>query len=91
MRTTLIAAALAACAPLAFAQTAAPNEPPAVIQIGHEAIKEGKGAAHRKVEQDFANTFRKNKYPFHYLALSSQSGPNEVLFVHPFVRSDGGR
>ena len=80
MNTKLIAAALAACAPLAFAQSPAPNEPPAVIQIAREAIKEGKGAAHRKVEADYTNTFRKNKYPFHYLALSPESGPNEVLF-----------
>jgi hypothetical protein len=84
MKTTLIAAALAACAPLAFAQTAAPDGPPAVIQIGHESIKEGKAAAHRKVEQDFTNAFRKNKFPFHYLALSSESGPNEVVFLQAF-------
>jgi hypothetical protein len=84
MKITLIAAALAACAPLAFAQTAPSNDPPAVLQIGHEAIKEGKGAAHRKVEQEFANAFRKNKFPYHYLALSTESGPNEVLFLQAF-------
>jgi hypothetical protein len=85
MKITLIAAALAVCAPLAFAQSTAPNDgPPAVITIGHEAIKEGKGAAHRKVEQDFANVFRKNKFPFHYLALSSESGPGEVVFLQAF-------
>jgi hypothetical protein len=84
MKITLIAAALAVCAPLAFAQTAAPDGPPAVIQIGHEAIKEGKGAAHHKVEQDFTNVFRKNKFPFHYLALSTESGPNEVVFLQAF-------
>jgi hypothetical protein len=81
MNTKLIAAALAACAPLAFAQDPAPAGPPAVIQIQRESIKEGKGAAHRKVESDFANTFRKNKFPFHYLALSAESGPSEVLFL----------
>jgi hypothetical protein len=84
MHTKLIAAALAACAPLAFAQSPAPNEPPAVLQIQREAIKEGKGAAHRKVEQDYPSTFRKNKFPFHYLALSSESGPGEVLFLQAF-------
>jgi hypothetical protein len=84
MNTKLIAAALAACAPLAFPQSPAPNEPPAVIQIGREAIKEGKTAAHRKVETDYPNAFRKNKFPFHYLALSSASGPNEVLFLQAF-------
>ena len=81
MNTKLIAMALAACAPLAFAQSPMPAGPPAVIQISRESIKEGKGAAHRKVEQDYPNTFRKNKFPFHYLALSSESGPNEVLFL----------
>ncbi len=84
MNTKLIAAALAACAPLAFPQTPAPNEPPAVIQVGRESIKEGKSAVHRKVEQDFTNAFRKNKFPFHYLALSSESGPSEVLFLQAF-------
>jgi hypothetical protein len=84
MKTTLIAAALAACAPLAFAQSAPSNEPPAVLQITREAIKEGKGAAHRRVEQDYANTFRKNKFPFHYLGLSAESGPNEALFLAAF-------
>lgn len=84
MKITLIAAALAACAPLGFAQSEAKNDPPAVIQIGRETIKEGRGAAHRKVEQDFANAFRKNKFPFHYLALSAESGPNEVLFLSAY-------
>ena len=84
MKITLIAAALAVCAPMGFAQSAASNEPPAVIQIGRESIKEGRGAAHRKVEQDFTNAFRKNKFPFHYLALSAEAGPNEVLFVQAF-------
>jgi hypothetical protein len=84
MNTKLIAAALAACVPLAFAQSPVPNEPPAVIQIAREAIKEGKTAAHRKVEQDYPNAFRKNKFPFHYLALSSESGPGEVLFLQAF-------
>lgn len=82
MKITLIAAALAVCAPLAFAQSAAPNDgPPAVITIGHEMIKEGKGAAHTKVEQDFANAFRKNKFPFHYLGLNAESGPSEFVFL----------
>jgi hypothetical protein len=84
MKITFIAAALAACAPLALPQAPTSNDPPAVIQIGREAIKEGKGAAHRKVEQDFANAFRKNKFPYHYLGLSVESGPNEVVFLSAF-------
>lgn len=84
MRITLLAAALAACASLAPAQSAPANEPPAVIQIGRESIKEGKGAAHRKAESDFASAFRKNKFPFYYLGLSAESGPNEVVFLSAF-------
>lgn len=84
MKMTLIAAALAACAPLAFAQSTPDNGPPAVIQITREVIKEGRGAAHRRVEQDYANAFRKNKFPFHYLGLSVESGPNEAVFLSAF-------
>jgi len=84
MKITLAAAALAACAPLAFAQSTPPNGPPAVIQIGRETIKEGKGAAHRRAEQDYANAFRKNKFPFHYLGLSAESGPNEAVFLSAY-------
>jgi hypothetical protein len=40
MKTTILAAVLAVCAPLALPQSASPNGPPAVIQIGREAIKE---------------------------------------------------
>jgi hypothetical protein len=81
MKIALIASVLAASAPLAFAQSAPSNEPPAVLQITREAIKEGRGAAHRRVEQDYANAFRKNNFPFHYLGLSAESGPNEALFL----------
>jgi hypothetical protein len=55
-----------------------------VLTIGREAIKEGKAGAHSKVEQDFAKVMRKNKFPFHYLALSASSGPSEVLFLQAF-------
>jgi hypothetical protein len=84
MKITLIVAALAVCAPMGFAQSTGENGPPAVIQIGRETIKEGRGGAHRKVEADFANAFRKNKFPFHYLALSAEAGPNEVLFLQAY-------
>jgi hypothetical protein len=72
-----------AAVPLAtlFAQSGAP---PAVLQITRESIKEGKGATHRKVEQEYVNAFRKNNFPYHYLALSSESGPNEVWLMDAF-------
>jgi hypothetical protein len=58
--------------------------PPAVLEILREAIKEGRSAAHEKVETDYARMFRKNKFPFHYIALSSMTGPGEVWFVSTF-------
>lgn len=62
----------------AFAQE---SGPPPVIQILRESIKEGRSAAHEKVETDYARLFRKNKFPFHYIALTSMTGPGEVWFV----------
>ncbi|HEV3329583.1 MAG TPA: hypothetical protein VG096_01290 [Bryobacteraceae bacterium] len=81
MKMTFLAAAFAACAPVVFAQSTPENGPPAVLQITREGVKEGKGAAHRKVEQDYANAFRRNKFPFHYLGLTAESGPNEAWFL----------
>src|SRR5581483_6411088 len=84
MRTCFLAAALAACAPLAFAQSTSEAGPPAVLQIVRETIKEGRETAHRKVEADYASAVRKAKSPAHYLALSAESGPNDVLFLEAF-------
>jgi hypothetical protein len=84
MKITLIVAALAAYAPMTFAQSAPAGGPPAVLQIQREMNKEGKGAAHRKVEQEYTNAFRKNKVPYYYLGLSTESGPNEFLFLSAY-------
>jgi hypothetical protein len=81
MKLTLFAAAFAVSAPLVLAQSSPQNGPPAVLQITREMTKEGKGAAHRRAEQDYANAYRKNKFPYHYLGLSAMAGPNEDLFL----------
>jgi hypothetical protein len=47
-------------------------------------IKEGKFAAHEKTEAAFVRAFRKADFPGHYLALSPQSGANEVWFLEAF-------
>jgi len=80
MKPTLMAVVFTGCVATLFAQSA----PPPVMQITREAIKEGRGDAHRKVEQDYANVFRRAKYSFNYIALSSSSGPSEVWFVTGF-------
>jgi hypothetical protein len=58
-------------------------KPAPVLSIGRESIKEGKGAAHEKVEADYAATFRKANFPGHYIAMAAMSGTNEVWFVQP--------
>jgi hypothetical protein len=78
MKNPLLAVALSGCVLPLCAQ---PTPPPPVLQITRETIKEGKGAAHRRVEQDYANAFRKNKSPYNYIALTTESGSNEVWFA----------
>jgi hypothetical protein len=58
-------------------------KPAPVLSIVRESIKEGKTAAHEKVEAEFASAFRKANSPAHYYALSAGSGPSEVWFVEP--------
>lgn len=55
-----------------------------VLQIGREAIKEGKGASHEKAEMEFVRAFHKAKFSAHYVALTSMSGPSEAWFITPY-------
>src|SRR5690349_10537120 len=65
------------------------EEPPAVLQIGRESVKEGRSAAHRKVEADWARAFRKARFPYHYLALEAMTGAsNEVWFLSAYPSFD---
>src|SRR5260370_36645485 len=70
-----------------FPLPATPAEPPAVIQIGRESIKEGRSPAHRKVETDWARAFRRAQFPYHYLALETMTGVNEVCVISPYPSS----
>jgi hypothetical protein len=60
------------------------HEPPAVLEIVRESIKEGHAPAHEKVESDWANAFRKHNFPYHQLALTSMAGPSEAWFLIGF-------
>src|SRR3974377_2175908 len=75
-RLSLFATAVVCCAS-AFAQ----GGPPPVIEINREMLKEGRSAAHEKVEMDYAKAFRKANLGNHYLALEAVSGAPEVWFV----------
>jgi hypothetical protein len=57
------------------------HEPPAVMQIVRESVKEGRSAAHEKVESDWAAAFRKHNVSVHSVALTSMTGPNEAWFL----------
>jgi hypothetical protein len=73
---------LASAPAVAAAQEAAPNmSPPKVLQIFVESVKPGKGAAHEKVETGWPAAFRKAKWPSHYLAMTSMSGPGEAWYL----------
>ena len=60
-------------------------KPAPVINIDIESIKEGKTAAHEKVEADWSATLRKAGYPGSYYAMSSLSGSSEVWFIAPLA------
>jgi len=60
------------------------HEPPAVLEIVRESIKEGRVGAHEKVESEWAAAFRKHNFPNHQLALTSMTGPSEAIFLVAF-------
>ena len=55
--------------------------PPKVLQIFREEVKPGKGAAHEKMEAGWPRAFANAKWPTHYLAMTSVSGPAEAWFT----------
>lgn len=75
--------AVAVC--LGFAASAQAQEamlkPPKVLTITREVVKPGKGAPHAKWEAGWPRAFAKAKWPVHYLAMSSLTGENRVLFT----------
>lgn len=54
---------------------------PNVIRIYREEVKQGKDAAHDKVEASFAKMLAKYKYPAYSLGLTMMAGPSEAWFI----------
>ena len=79
----MIAVGLAWCALPVVAQTAeSPGWPgPKVLQIYVEKIKPGKSPAHEGVEAGWPRAFAKAKWPTHYVAATSLTGPSEAWFM----------
>lgn len=56
--------------------------PPKILQIEREILKPGKaGMIHDRSEANFVEAFSHAKWPTHYIALNSMSGPSRALYV----------
>ena len=89
MRKGIVLLAVAAVAALAlssagWAQTAGVGSPPKVLQIFREEVKPGKVAAHERIEVGWPQAFTKANFPYHYLAITSLTGPNEAWYLSAF-------
>ena len=61
-----------------------PKKQPNLITIWREQVKIGQAAQHAKHEAGFVAAFEKAKSPYHYLAMTSLTGPSEAWYVTPF-------
>jgi hypothetical protein len=61
-----------------------PPQPPGLLRIYREKIKEGHETAHEAVETKEAEALRKAKYPWGVIGMEAVTGLNEVWFVQPF-------
>lgn len=58
------------------------TNPPKVLIIQREFLKPGKaGSLHEKSEAAFVRAMQEAKWPQHYFALNSMSGPSRALFI----------
>jgi len=80
---TLFAMFVAAMSGTVVAQdTNAAMMPPKVLMITREYTKPGKsGAQHTRTESNFVQAMMRAKWPTHYLAVESLSGPSRALFL----------
>jgi hypothetical protein len=64
--------------------------PPKVLVIEREFLKPGKaGSAHAKTESAFVQAMTAAKWPTHYLAMDSLSGPSRSLFFLGYPSFEG--
>ena len=67
---------------VALAQAQGPVPPPKVLVIFREYVKPGKsGTLHEKTEAAFVQAVERAKWPEHYLAVNSLTGPTRALFL----------
>jgi hypothetical protein len=64
-----------------FTLAAQSADPPKILRIYREDIKEGKGAGHEKSEARFAQMLARVKYPSNSLAMTTMSGLAQAWFM----------
>lgn len=75
----------AASAMIAAAQNNTPPPPPKVLVIQREYLKPGKaGNVHVQSEGAFIKASEDAKWPTHYIAMDSMSGPTRALFMFAY-------
>jgi hypothetical protein len=67
----------------AFPLLAQAPDPPKVLRIIREDVKEGKAGPHEKAELKIAQMFAKNKFPAYYMGMTALTGPNQAWFLEP--------
>jgi hypothetical protein len=58
-----------------------PADPPKVLRIFVEDVKEGKAAGHEKSESAFMEAFTKANYPANILGMTSMTGASQAWFL----------
>lgn len=84
-RAVLLAGLTVVSAGPALAQgNQAADAPPAILRIGREEVKPGKGAAHEVIETNWNAAYAKAKLPVSILGMTSMSGPGEAWWLQGF-------
>src|SRR5215472_1227576 len=64
-----------------FQLSAQAPDPPKVLRIIREDVKEGKTNAHEQSEARFAQALIKNKFPANQICVTTLTGPAQVWFL----------
>ena len=67
----------------AFQLSAQAPDPPKVLRIIREDVKEGKASPHERAEAKIAQMFAKNKFPAYYIGMTTVTGPMQAWFLEP--------
>jgi hypothetical protein len=78
-----------ASAALAAAQDSGPTPPPNVLVVQREYLKPGTaGSIHARSEANFIRAEQAAKWPTHYIAIDSMTGPTRALYMFGYDSFD---